>query len=138
MNDCIFCKIINKKIPSAIIYEDEKTFVMLDIAPATAKGGHTLVMPKKHYEFISEMPDDDIKAVSLTLKKLSKALLKFGEGLNVLQNNKKIAGQYINHVHFHLIPRFSGDGITVEKWVAHKYKDEREMDGIVKKIKSLL
>ncbi len=138
MNNCIFCKIIKKEIPAAIIYEDKKTFAMLDIAPATAKGGHTLVMPKNHYELISEMSDDDTKAVSLTLKRLSKALLKFGDGLNILQNNKKVAGQYVNHVHFHLIPRFSGDGITVEKWVAHKYKDNKDMEETVKKIKSLL
>lgn len=138
MNDCIFCKIINKEIPDSIIYEDDKTLAMLDIAPATQKGGHTLVMPKKHYELFSEMSDEDAKAVSLTVKKLAKALLKFGDGLNILQNNKKVAGQYVPHVHFHMIPRFSNDGITVEKWVAHKYKDGKEMGDIAKKIKSFL
>ena len=76
MKDCIFCKIINKDIPATILYEDDKTFVFLDIAPATQKGGHTLVMPKNHYELVSEMSDDDSKAVMLTIKKLALALSK--------------------------------------------------------------
>lgn len=137
-NECIFCKIIKKEIPTSVIYEDKKTIVFLDIAPATPRGGHTLVMPKKHYELVSEMSDDDAKAIILTIKKLSKALLKFGEGLNILQNNKKVAGQFVSHVHFHLIPRFPGDGITIEKWFARKYKDEKEIKEVENKIKSLL
>ncbi len=63
MKDCIFCKIIKKEISASIIYEDEKTFAFLDIAPASPKGGHTLVMPKNHYELVSEMSDEDSKAV---------------------------------------------------------------------------
>ena len=95
-------------------------------------------MPKKHYEIVSEMSDEDSKAVMLTIKKLSKALLKFGEGLNILQNNKKVAGQYVPHVHFHLVPRFENDRITIEKWTTHKYKDNKHMEETANKIKSLL
>ncbi|MBS3152884.1 HIT family protein [Candidatus Woesearchaeota archaeon] len=138
MENCVFCKIIKKEISSSIVYEDEKTFAFLDISPASLEGGHTLVMPKNHYKFVSEMSDEDSKAIALTIKKLSKALLKFGEGMNIIQNNNKIAGQYVPHVHFHLIPRFKGDGITIEKWSSHKYKDNRAMEEIANKIKSLL
>ena len=138
MKDCIFCKIIKGEIKQDKIYEDSKTIAILDISPASQKGGHTLVMPKKHYELISEMPDADSKAVMLTMKKISKALLKFGEGVNILQNNKRVAGQYVPHVHFHLIPRFENDGITIEKWTTKKYKDNKEMDSIAKEIKGLL
>ena len=110
-NNCIFCKIIKGEIPCTKIYEDKKTFAMLDISPASKKGGHTLVMPRKHYELITDLTDEDAKALMLTIKKVSKAILKFGEGMNIIQNNKKIAGQFVPHAHFHLIPRFENDGI---------------------------
>ncbi len=138
MSDCLFCKIIKKEIPASIVYEDSKTIAFLDISPAQPKGGHTLVMPKNHYELVSSMSDEDSKYVMLTIKKLSKALLKFGEGMNIIQNNKKVAGQYVEHVHFHLIPRFSGDSVIVEKWSAHKYKNNKDIEDVASRIKSLL
>ena len=110
---------------------------MLDIRPASKHGGHTLIMPKKHFELISEIPDELLNKLILVIKKFSKALLKYGQGLNILQNNKKIAGQAIPHVHFHLIPRFENDGVMVERWVANEYKSG-EIERIAKKIKSLL
>lgn len=137
-NECLFCKFIKKEIDVSPIYEDDKTFVILDIAPASKKGGHVLVMPKNHYELVYEMSDEDAKAVALTIKKISKAILKFGEGMNVVQNNKKAAGQYVPHVHFHLIPRFENDGITIEKWDAEKYTSEEEMHQMKEKIRNLL
>ena len=135
--DCIFCKIIKGEIPCEKIYEDSKTLAFLDISPASPRGGHVLVMPKKHYELISDIPDEDLSALSKTIKKISKALLEYGPGLNIIQNNKKIAGQFVPHVHFHLIPRFENDGVVIEKWSTHKYKDG-EMQEVAKKIKSLL
>jgi|SRR3989344_6196188 len=137
MNECVFCKIIKGEIPCAKIYEDSKTLAFLDISPASPKGGHVLVMPKKHCELISDIPDEDLSALSKTIKIISKALLNYGRGLNIIQNNKKIAGQFVPHVHFHLIPRFENDGILIEKWPTHKYKDG-EMQEVSKKIKSLL
>ena len=137
MEGCIFCKIVNGEIPAAKVYEDKGTLAFLDIAPASPKGGHTLVMPKRHYELITDVPEVELVAVSKTMKRMSEVLLKFGEGLNIVQNNKKVAGQFVPHVHFHLIPRFTGDGITVEKWSAHKYP-QGEMEQVAGRIKSLL
>jgi len=137
MDECIFCKIARGEIECAKIYEDEKTFAFLDIRPASPKGGHVLVLPKNHYELVSEMSDADCSAVMKSVRKISKALLKFGEGLNIVQNNKKVAGQYVNHVHFHLIPRFEGDGIVIERWKFREYS-KGEMDRVVREIKKLL
>lgn len=137
MNDCLFCKIISGEIASEKIYEDEKTFAFLDIRPASQKGGHVLVMPKKHYELVSEMSDGDCAAVMKTIKRLSKALLEFGEGMNIVQNNRRVAGQYVKHVHFHLIPRFEGDGIVIEKWKTNAYKEE-DIKKVANAIKKLL
>ena len=137
MNNCLLCKIVNNEVLSYKIYEDKNLLVILDIRPATKHGGHTLVFPKKHFELINDVPDNLLFELGKVIKKFSKALLKVGQGLNVLQNNKKIAGQAIPHVHFHLIPRFQDDGITVERWVEHKYK-QGEAEKIVERIKSLL
>lgn len=136
MTDCIFCKIINGEIKQDKVYEDKDTIVILDISPASEKGGHCLVMPKKHYELFSDIPEKELCATAKTLQKTVSALMKYGEGVNILQNNKKIAGQYINHVHFHVIPRFKDDNITIEKWTAHRYKDG-DMDKISSQIKAL-
>lgn len=137
MSECIFCKIVRGEIPCNKIYEDKDTLAFLDISPATKKGGHALVLPKKHYELITDIPDKELIALMKTIKKISKALLKFAPGLNLLQNNKKIAGQFVMHAHFHLIPRFEKDGITIEKWPPNKYP-KGEAERVTKKIKSLL
>ena len=96
-----------------------------------------LIINKEHFELITDLPDDLLKKLSLVIKKISKALLKFGNGLNILQNNKKYAGQVIPHVHFHLIPRFENDNVKVEKWVVNEYR-EGEIEKTASKIKSLL
>ncbi|MBI5871941.1 HIT family protein [archaeon] len=137
MAECIFCKIISKEIPCALIYEDEHIIAFLDINPATKYGGHTLVMPKKHYELFTDLSGNELHSLALALKKISAALLKFGEGLNMLQNNRAIAGQAIPHVHFHLIPRFKDDNVKIHYWEPHKYSNN-EIESIRKKIISLL
>ena len=137
MSDCVLCKIVNNKIQSYKIYEDKDALAILDIRPASKYGGHVLLMPKKHYELIIDLPDDLLEKLVKVTKKISKSLLKFGQGLNILQNNKRIAGQAIPHVHFHLIPRFSNDGVMVEKWVASEYSPG-EAEKIAFRIKSLL
>jgi histidine triad (HIT) family protein len=137
MQNCIFCKIINNEISSTKIYEDKDVLVILDVRPATKHGGHCLVMPKKHFELITDLPENLLNKLNLVIKKMSKALLKYGEGLNILLNNKRVAGQAIPHVHFHLIPRFPNDGVLVERWVSVEYK-KGEAEKMASKIKSLL
>ena len=137
MKDCIFCKMINGEINIKKIYEDEKTLAFLDLAPASPKGGHILVIPKKHYQLIYEMSQEDSNAIMETIKKVSKAILNWSEGLNILQNNGHVSGQAVFHAHFHLIPRFENDGIEIEKWKPRDYKDG-EMTKIQQQIKTLL
>ncbi|MBU2634617.1 MAG: HIT domain-containing protein [Nanoarchaeota archaeon] len=136
MENCVFCKIINNILKTDKLYEDDNVIVILDIKPATIKGGHCLVIPKKHYKLISDVDDEILCKIVKVIKKMSKVLLKFGEGLNIMQNNERVSGQIIDHVHFHLIPRFSGDGVdtALEKY---DYKDD-EMEVVFNKIKNLL
>jgi len=136
MEKCIFCKIVDGKIPAAKVYEDEKTISFLDIMPANK--GHCLIVPKKHYETLLDISDDDLKSLILTTKKVTKALsLSIGNGsYNIIMNNGKIAGQMVNHAHIHIIPRFKGDRLRL-KWSHKKYLGN-QMEDIREKIKKFL
>lgn len=134
--DCIFCKIINKEIPAGIIYEDENAISFLDIMPANK--GHCLVIPKKHYEALLDIPDEDLSELIKTVKKVGKALsLSIGNGAyNVVMNNGPEAGQVVQHAHMHIIPRFKGDRLRLS-WSHKTYKD-KEIEGYQNKIKKFL
>lgn len=136
-DDCIFCKIAKGEISHGTIYEDRYTVAFLDIKPAGKGGGHTLVIPKKHYETIADIPDDELAAVALTVKKVSVALLSMADGVNVVQNNKRAADQFVMHAHFHILPRRKGDGVTIGSWMVHDYAPG-EMDKTCQKMKTLL
>ena len=112
---CIFCKIINKEIPSSIIYEDADVLAILDLAQTTL--GHTLVMPKKHYANILEIPDDELAHLMSIVKMLAKRISdKLGaKGFNLLVNTNEVAGQTVMHLHVHIIPRYDeNDTIKIE------------------------
>lgn len=106
---CIFCKIANGEIPSKTLYEDEDFRVILDLAPATK--GHALILPKKHYANLYELPQEmGAKVMALAQKMGAKMTEKLGcDGLNLVQNNGEAAGQTVFHFHLHLIPRYKND-----------------------------
>ena len=108
MDHCIFCKIANGEIQAKTLYEDEKFRVILDQGPATK--GHALILPKAHYADLFELPEESAgDAMKLAKKMIVKMREKLGcEGFNLVQNNGDLAGQTV--FHFHLIPRYSGDG----------------------------
>lgn len=133
MADCVFCKIIKGEIPSIKVYEDKDTIAILDIHPINP--GHTLVMTREHYETIGDVPDSLLQELMLAVKKIATGLKKMADGVNVNQNNRREAGQIIDHIHFHVIPRMKGDGL--KHWPGKSYK-EGEAEELAKKIKSLL
>ena len=123
--NCIFCKIINKEIPCYKIYEDEHTLAFLDIAKDV--DGHTLVIPKKHYNNILDVDTETLNHVMNTVKLISKHYVeKCGySGVNILNNNGESAEQAISHLHFHIIPRLENDNIYVfPKFEGAKYSLE--------------
>jgi|TARA_B100002003_G_scaffold110921_1_gene102599 histidine triad (HIT) family protein len=136
MEECIFCRIANGKIPAAKVYEDNNIISFLDIMPANK--GHCLVVPKKHYETLIDISDDDLRNLIIAAKKITKALsLSIGNGsYNIIMNNGKEAGQLVDHAHIHIIPRFKGDRLRI-KWSHKKYIDE-EMKNIQEKIKKFV
>lgn len=111
MEDCLFCRIILKEIPSWGVYEDENVYAFLDIQPVHL--GHTLVVPKRHVEDIfhtdPETWQHTLEAVRRIAPKVRAATQ--ADGLNLLMNNGRSAGQLIDHVHIHLIPRYENDGL---------------------------
>ena len=101
--DCIFCKIISKEIPAKILYEDDDSISFLDAFPVAK--GHTLVIPKKHFAKIQDMPSDlNQKLFDSVHKMINKVDALEGSTLMAVHNGKE-SGQEVPHVHVHLIPR---------------------------------
>lgn len=135
MNDCLFCKIIAGEIPSEKVYEDENSFAFLDIKPINL--GHTLLVPKKHFANLYEMPDEVLAELAPTIKKLGIAIKKAvsADGINIGMNNDPAAGQLVFHAHIHIMPRFTNDGH--KHWHGKPYQDG-EIDKVAEKIKKVL
>ena len=123
MGECIFCKIAAGEIPSTKLYENEKVLSFLDINPAAK--GHALVIPKKHYHTLLDMPHEELKEVMEVVQKVAAAIMSTmqAEGFNVIQSNKEAAGQVIPHAHFHIIPRSKGDRLNFQ-WEQGKAEQE--------------
>ncbi|NOY35422.1 MAG: HIT family protein [bacterium] len=119
MIDCVFCKIVKGEIPADKIYEDGNCLAFLDVTPVNP--GHTLLIPKKHYENLYELPDELLSKLAPIIKKLAVAVKKGtgADGINIGMNNEAAAGQIVPHAHFHIIPRFAGDGH--EHWKGGSY-----------------
>ena len=133
--DCIFCKIIEGELPSYKIYEDKRIISFLDINPINK--GHLLVMPKEHHRNLADTPADLLKELIDKVQKLSRALTEaIGvKGFNVMVNNGKVAGQMVEHIHFHLIPRFENDNL--HPWPGKTLTSE-EMQRTAENIKKLI
>jgi histidine triad (HIT) family protein len=108
--DCVFCKILDGRLPSMKIDEDERTLTFMDIHPLSS--GHCLVVPKHHAATIFEADVLDLGAAMLTAKRVAIAIQEAlrPDGLNVLQANGAAAFQSVPHFHLHLIPRWADDG----------------------------
>jgi len=134
--ECLFCRIVKGEIPSKKVYEDTNTFAFLDINPRNP--GHTLIITKKHFETLFDMPDAEGSKLFLSMRKVAN-LVKNGtkaHGLSVCQNNGSAAGQVVAHIHFHLIPRFLNEGpAAVEAMLPVKKMDDNTLDKIAATIK---
>ncbi len=135
-DDCIFCKITAGQIPAVKVYEDSDVLAFLDIGPIS--DGHTLVIPKQHCESLHECPPELLNQLVSHLGKIAKAVQAAvdSDGYNLLCNNGRAAGQLVNHLHFHIIPRNTGDGVF-RRWPSYKYP-EGKAEKIAAKIKGNL
>lgn len=145
MENCLFCKIASKEINSAVVYEDESTLAFLDIHPCAP--GHTMVIPKVHAGNIVDLSDELVGPLFITVKKVT-ALLndKLGGkgftlpnsqgnlgGFTIGINQGIMAGQAIDHLHIHIIPRYAGDGGGSLHSVVH-FAGKESVEEIAKRI----
>ena len=137
MENCIFCKIIAGAIPCYKVYEDDDVLAFLDITPVNL--GHTLVIPKKHYVSLLDLPEDLAYKVMRAIKKIAPAVIRGVEakGFNLNMNNGVVAGQVVDHAHFHIVPRIEGDGYKLWPGREGGYKND-EAETILKSIKDNL
>ena len=127
---------MRKQAPASIIYEDETVMAFLDIRPLNE--GHTLVIPKKHYVDIFDIPEDQLSKVHRVAKQVSVAVKKATntDGISIIQQNGKAAGQDIFHFHVHVVPRFEGQKLP--SFSALKEVERAKLDDMAKKIKQQL
>ena len=123
-SDCVFCKMVAGLIPVTKIYEDELILAFLDIAPLS--DGHTLVIPRQHFGQVHDCPADILGQIGSRLGRIAKAVAAGmnAEAYNVLCNNGRAAGQLVEHLHFHIVPRSAGDGVF-QRWPSYKYPEGR-------------
>ena len=135
--DCIFCKIVAGEIPCTKVYEDDDALAFMDIGPIVK--GHTLVIPKQHHDPITATPPEVLQSLILVVKKLAQAQVDGlgADGVNVTQANGKVAGQVVPHIHFHVIPRFDGDGHRWN-WNPGEYASQDEAAQYAEKMRSSL
>jgi histidine triad (HIT) family protein len=132
---CIFCDIVRGQGPAERLFEDELTLAFLDINPVNP--GHALVIPKEHHATLLDLPDRLMGPLGVTCRRLGAALLAAtgAGGLNLMMNNYRVAGQLIDHVHFHLVPRHAGDGLR--HWPGRRAATA-ELRAVAEKIRSVL
>ena len=135
-DSCVFCRIVQKKAEASIIYEDEAVMAFLDIRPLNL--GHTLVIPKAHYVDIFEMPEEQQCQVHAVSKRLSIAVKKAtqADGISIIQQNGKAAGQDVFHFHVHVVPRFEGQ--KMPQFSELKEVERAKLDETAKKIRQML
>jgi histidine triad (HIT) family protein len=128
---CVFCKIVDGSIPSSKVYEDDEVLAILDLSQA--QKGHTLVMPKKHFDTFLDADANTVKHVFEVTQQLAKKIKTNlnADGVNVLNNTNEAAGQTVMHMHVHIIPRYKNDDLKIE-FVDHS--KEYQLADVLKEI----
>ncbi len=130
--DCVFCKIVGGELPCYSVYNDMFAIAFLDIAPITK--GHTLVLPRVHVKSLSELKKDEAAGLIFAVQRVSSGIMEsvYPEGLNIFINQGEVAGQVVPHLHVHVVPRTTGDGL---KFVTPRFEmSESDFKKLAKKI----
>jgi histidine triad (HIT) family protein len=131
--DCIFCKIVSNEVPSSKIYEDDEVVAFLDLRPSSK--GHALVVPRQHSADFLESSDQLLVKIVPKVRKIAEGIMKAtgAAGFNLTVNNGAAAGQVIFHLHFHIIPRYSNDGLKLFPQHDSEFKTRNELAEHIKK-----
>lgn len=138
METCIFCNIVEGKIPSTHVYEDETVLAFLDIAQTTQ--GHTLVIPKKHSDHFLKVPKSTMHRVMDVAQRIGQAqiLSLHAKGVNILTNVLPAAGQTVFHFHVHVIPRYKEDDLLRLEMLENTERHTLNLPAIASQIKTKL
>jgi len=122
MSECIFCKIVADEIPSARVHETDRVLAILDINPLAP--GHTLLLAKEHVPGLLEAEAEILSALAEALRPVARGVIAAtgAHGCNVLLNSGRAAGQLVQHLHVHVIPRRTGDGLHLQ-WQPGRYRE---------------
>jgi len=144
MNEsCNFCRIVSGENPASVVYDDGNVLAFMDLYPANV--GHTLVVPREHWETIYDIPEEVLSKLFAVVKRISIAVKEAvgAEGISILQFNGRASGQSVMHFHVHVIPRFKGDAISkligaMLGPMGFRKAAREDLDEIAKKIKENL
>jgi histidine triad (HIT) family protein len=133
---CVFCQIIAGEVPAHIVLDEDRTLAFLDVRPLFS--GHTLLVPKQHYETLADLPPDLIEPFFGTGQRLAQAVEAAAEGDGSLMviNNK--VSQSVPHLHLHVVPRKFRDGLRGFLWPRRPYPDEQAAEEAATKIRRAL
>ena len=133
MANCIFCDMIEGKMPCYMIYHDDDCIVILDKYPID--NGHSLIITKKPYEKLTDMGIDEVAKLFSKIPKIANAIMSAtnADAFSIAQNNGKAAKQIVPHVHIHIIPRYNATGTL---WTKRKILSDIELDDLSQKIKN--
>ena len=131
--DCIFCDIIQGKKQGNFIYEDESHIAILDKYPIDY--GHSLVIPRDHFEKVTDMNSDKVGDLFSKVPKIAKAIIETidADAFSLAQNNGRAAKQIVPHVHIHIIPRFNNKGTV---WTKRDIGKDDELEILAEKIRN--
>ncbi len=133
--DCLFCDILDGKKDGYFLYEDNTHVAFLDRYPIDV--GHSLVLPRKHHEKITDMTPEDVGNIFAFVPKIAKAILEAtgADAFSIGQNNGRAAKQIVPHVHIHIIPRYNSKGTV---WTKRQIASDDDLSELAKKIRSIL
>jgi histidine triad (HIT) family protein len=133
---CAFCQIVQGDVQRDIVFEDDRSLAFLDHRPLFP--GHSLLVPRAHYETLLDLPDDLVGTIFSNAKLLARAMEDGldAEGSFVAVNNR--VSQSVPHLHVHIVPRRRKDGLRGFFWPRGKYGDEREIEETVRALRSAI
>jgi histidine triad (HIT) family protein len=133
---CVFCEIIERRIPASIVYEDDDHVAFLDARPLFE--GHTLLVPRTHVETLTDLTPERVGPFFLQAQRLARAIptAMAAKGTFVAMNN--IVSQSVPHLHCHVVPRNPKDGLRGFFWPRTKYASDDERDAVAAKIAAVL
>ena len=130
--NCLFCRIVSGEVPAVVVFEDDDALAFLDHRPLFP--GHTLLVPREHYETLTDLPAKHVGPLFNNAQLLARAVESAmeAEGTFVALNNR--VSQSVPHLHIHVVPRRRKDGLKGFFWPRTKYKTPEEMEVVQKKI----